>query len=405
MDVNMVGGGSDGAAPVDIGDGDDIGDGVSGDGGGDGDDRFELAWFALAFLSLDFVIEKANTVMAELLGAEPGALTGRSLYEFWPGETLQREEGVADALRRGDAPVFEYDRTLPMPDGSTWQGVLLLSVLRDEEGKPVRFYFRLKPGEDERQPPPHIAAREGDFPLSVDQMGIGIALIGLDSRPLLVNRALCEMTGYARNELLATDLLSLTHPDDQAEDIELGTKAWMGEIDSWKIEKRLIRRDGSSFWAIQEITVVRDENGELVQFVGQLIDIDALKQAEAKLREQARLDPLTNLANRTGLQEHCAAALAAAVPPTLTVLFVDLDGFKAVNDRYGHGAGDGVLQVIAGRIAAAVRPGDLLSRIGGDEFVAVCLDLAPVDVAAVAERIIAAVAQPCLLYTSPSPRD
>ena len=485
-------------------------------------DRFEDAWFALAFVSLDFVIERANSAMGDVLGREPAALVGSRLDDLWPDGQIQREREVAAALRAGESPVFEYERTLTMTDGSTWTGLLLLSLVRDDDGTPARYYLRLKGAGDERGRPARIEALEGDFPLSVEQMGIGIALIGLDSRPLLVNRALCDITGRSREELLAIDLLSFTHPDDRDEDIALGTKAWTGEIDGWTIEKRIFRGDGSLVWVRQEISVVRDGAGDLLHFVGQVIDIDdrkraerqladsqagyrelfetvpvglleidtegrvlasnpaaseiagrvievgsnladfvhphdlgpvgrdarpklqtgqnfrvefrvvqpsgairwvrndihpkrrldggfvsfsgswidvtELHEAEEELKRQARQDPLTSLANRTLLQEHCDELLARRRPPTITVLFVDLDGFKGVNDRFGHTVGDAVLQTLADRIRSGLRAEDFVARIGGDEFVVVCTDVGDEVAAEIARRVIDAVREPVSIH-------
>ena len=91
--------------------------------------------------------------------------------------------------------------------------------------------------------------------------------------------------------------------------------------------------------------------------------------------QAARRDPLTGLANRTGFWEVLDALARERGAPLVAVLYVDLDGFKAVNDRYGHRTGDLILTEAAQRIAAVVRPGDTIARLGGDEFAIVCRDL------------------------------
>ena len=113
------------------------------------------------------------------------------------------------------------------------------------------------------------------------------------------------------------------------------------------------------------------------------------------LRQAARRDPLTGLSNRTGFWEVLDALARDRSGPLVAVLYVDLDGFKAVNDRYGHRTGDLILTESAQRIAAVVRPGDTIARLGGDEFAIVCRDLAGEhEATAIADRVLGAVSGP-----------
>ncbi len=126
------------------------------------------------------------------------------------------------------------------------------------------------------------------------------------------------------------------------------------------------------------------------------------KRAEERLADLALRDPLTGLTNRRGLEGMLAGALARARRHRrkLAVLFVDLDRFKAINDHFGHGAGDRVLREISARLRACVRESDLVARIGGDEFLAVIEDLhSPCDAEVVVEKIRHAVSQPISIGT------
>jgi len=122
----------------------------------------------------------------------------------------------------------------------------------------------------------------------------------------------------------------------------------------------------------------------------------AMAVARRAAADRARRDPLTGLADRALLHERLAAALASVRqgPGALAVLFVDLDGFKAVNDRHGHQTGDGVLVDVARRLQAAVRPRDIVARYGGDEFVIVCEQVDPDEAHAIANRLAARLAEP-----------
>ena len=122
------------------------------------------------------------------------------------------------------------------------------------------------------------------------------------------------------------------------------------------------------------------------------------ERAREQLVHDAEHDPLTGLANRRSLTRHMEETLETAESPGLAVLYCDLDGFKLVNDRLGHTAGDECLQIISRRLAGILRPGDLLGRIGGDEFVMSCRDVGTPDEAeAIARRVVEAVNQPLVV--------
>ena len=128
------------------------------------------------------------------------------------------------------------------------------------------------------------------------------------------------------------------------------------------------------------------------------------ERAAAALRHAATHDPLTGLANRTSFFDTLGRALADRRGPLVGVLYIDLDGFKPVNDRLGHGAGDHVLREVARRLHTVVRDGDLVSRLGGDEFTVLCREVGHVDeLQGIAERLTVAVAEPVVIGGERSP--
>lgn len=191
-----------------------------------------------------------------------------------------------------------------------------------------------------------------------------------------VNQAYAYITGYGREESLGRNprMLSSGRQDKTFYatlwDALLSKGHWYGEI--WNRHK-----DGSVYAAMLALSAVRNEGGEIRHFIGLFADITALKQQQARLEHIAHYDVLTGLANRLLLADRLRQAMSHATRRgrSLAVAYLDLDGFKAVNDRHGHAVGDHLLISLANRMKQALRDGDTLSRIGGDEFVAVLVDL------------------------------
>jgi diguanylate cyclase (GGDEF)-like protein/PAS domain S-box-containing protein len=161
-----------------------------------------------------------------------------------------------------------------------------------------------------------------------------------------------------------------------------------------------LRIRGEERWVSWTAAPVHDRGGGVSGVLSSTVDITATKRAEEALARQATHDALTGLPNRRLFFEHLKTALAAHARrhTTLAVLFLDLDGFKGVNDTFGHEAGDAVLVEIAERLRRTMREGDTIARFGGDEFVALVPDAGSVDlVEAAASRLLAAVKSPVRL--------
>ena len=200
-------------------------------------------------------------------------------------------------------------------------------------------------------------------------------------RVVRCNPAYSELTGYQPADLIGrpSPLLTSTQLEGQLDDA-----AWQHLQDHgrWQGEMLARRRDGDPFPAWVTVTAIRDEAGTISHYLVTLADISNRKRQEEQLRHDATHDALTGLPNRTLLMDRLAVATAQARrnQQQLAVLFIDLDGFKPVNDELGHRVGDMVLQQLARRLQAEVRETDTVARLGGDEFVVVLTP--PVDHAA-----------------------
>ena len=208
-----------------------------------------------------------------------------------------------------------------------------------------------------------------------------------------VNDAFCALVGRQAEQLLGTGWMTTVHPDDLDAVIEQAAVVLDGG--EGEAQARLVREDGAV-----RTTVIRFSHlftpGVGAGFVGTIEDITERLAFEARLAHQANHDPLTGLPNRTLLAEHVAERFRPG-ESDLACIFLDLDNFKVVNDSLGHAAGDELLVELAARLRQTVRPGDLVARFGGDEFVVVCEQVDQDDAVALAERIGEALRQPVRL--------
>ncbi len=204
---------------------------------------------------------------------------------------------------------------------------------------------------------------------------IGMALLDIKGCWLKANRALCRITGYSEKELLKKNFQQITYPADLAKDLSLMKQLLHGEIESYEMEKRYIHKNGRIIWILLTGSLVRDEYGKPLYFIAQIQDISKAKKHEALIEKQAKYDGLTNLPNRSFLdlflQEKKQHALSKAL--NMSLLMIDLDEFKDINDALGHNIGDIILKKIANRLAKFSNKSIFVTRFGGDEFVVVAL--------------------------------
>jgi len=226
----------------------------------------------------------------------------------------------------------------------------------------------------------------------------GIVITDTTGTIVDVNDAFSRITGYGRQEVLGQNP-RLLGSGLQGKDFydtmwrELLTKGhWYGEI--WNR-----RKSGQVYAEMLTITTVCDESGQAQNYVAVFSDITALKEHETELNHMAHYDVLTGLPNRVLLADRLQQGMLQAERHgrLLAVVFLDLDGFKLVNDRYGHEAGDQLLMSVSRNMKKSLREGDTLARLGGDEFVAVLADLDNTAVSVpMLARLLEAASQPTL---------
>ncbi|MBK5931397.1 EAL domain-containing protein [Halochromatium salexigens] len=224
----------------------------------------------------------------------------------------------------------------------------------------------------------------------------GIAITDAENRLVDINPSFTRITGYTKDELLGEDpkkLASGRHERAFYQQMWAAIEEdgfWQGEI--WNR-----RKNGEIFPELLSISVVRDASGAVQHYIGVFTDISQFKAHEAELDRIAHYDHLTGLPNRRLLMDRLEQAIAHAKRTgiALAVCYLDLDGFKPINDRYGHAVGDRVLIKITESLRRVVRGEDSVARLGGDEFVLLLTDLTqPDDCFGLLSRVLAGIREP-----------
>lgn len=289
---------------------------------------------------------------------------------------FNRIDGIVDEIitypLNGETRVFSEVKTPIDDQGAIWG---LCGISNDISEKKNR--------ED--------ALRESEerFHSMFDSAAIGMAIVGLDGHFIQVNPALCKIIGYSQDELQGKTFQEITHPEDLDIDLLLMKRLLSGELDHYQLEKRYFHHDGYIIWISLTGSVVHDPQHRIKYFIAQIVDITERKLLLQKLEEQAHYDALTNLYNRHFFFEQGEIELSRSLRQhiPLSVLMIDVDFFKKINDTYGHKTGDLMLQHISQQLRDACRKIDIIGRIGGEEFVVMLSNTSIKRALKLAERI------------------
>jgi len=199
---------------------------------------------------------------------------------------------------------------------------------------------------------------------------IGMAVADIAGRVLRVNPAMCRIVGCTAEEIYSRPFPGLSDPCDVDVDTPQLAELLDREIEAYHVEKRYRHAHGHLVWVLLSVSLVRDDEGQPLYLIAQGQDISERKVCEGRLEHLVDHDFLTSLFNR----RYFELALAKETKSVAryggggAVLLLDLDDFKAVNDRFGHKAGDDLLRRVASALQSRIRETDVLARLGGDEF-------------------------------------
>jgi diguanylate cyclase (GGDEF)-like protein/PAS domain S-box-containing protein len=326
-------------------------------------------------------LESVEGASLELLGYPPDELVGRNATELMPADTIADGVAMWVDLHLGETGTATSRRPWLRRDGSRiWMELSLLTRTDASGAKSVLVvaWDATQRMEQDRQ----LQALARDFKLLADEVPAGVFRCDPRGVVLFHNARWAELLDSHHGVTRIHDVI-----DASGHAILDEALAELAGTDSdLRRSLELTSHDGRRTLQVS-LRAMGDGDGS--SLIGSIEDVSETVQ----FRQAARHDALTGLLNRPALEEHLGTVLAADPAGTL-VFFVDLDGFKAVNDTYGHDAGDAVLTEVARRLGAGLRPGDVVGRYGGDEFVVVCQDAASASPSAIIHRVAVALAGP-----------
>ncbi|AEY93144.1 hypothetical protein SHJG_7877 [Streptomyces hygroscopicus subsp. jinggangensis 5008] len=216
-----------------------------------------------------------------------------------------------------------------------------------------------------------LHASEARFRAVFEGAAIGIGIADLDGNVLQVNKALLRMFGLSEQTLRGRRVQDWVHPEDAPQTWRLYDELVRGDREHYHVEKAFNRPDGTVLWTNLTVSLLRDADGDPQYQLALMEDTTERRLLNLRLRYEATHDALTGLPNRSLFFERLEKALSAGEGQRFGLCYLDLDGFKTVNDSLGHAAGDRLLVEVADRLqSCATAPGEMVARLGGDEFVA-----------------------------------
>lgn len=215
-----------------------------------------------------------------------------------------------------------------------------------------------------------IESSRKHFMAYFDAAPVGMCSIDLDKRWLEVNDALCELLGYAREELLSKTWLELTDEKNLEQELTLYDQMLGDHTDQYNLDKSFVTKQGGLIHVNVAMRCVRKGDRSIHYFVSIITDITSRKKSQEDIQYLAHHDALTLLPNRVLLADRFIQAKAHAMRQqnAMAILYLDLDHFKNINDSLGHQVGDQLLKEVANRLKICIRETDTICRLGGDEF-------------------------------------
>ena len=331
---------------------------------------FEEAPIGMALVSPEGHFLRVNRELVRITAYTQEQLLEMTLMDISHPEELDESVDLVRRLLAGDIRTFSLERRHLRADGRFAWIDLSVSAVRDESG-PLYMVAQVEDVTKRKRADEAVRAAEERFRSAFDGAPIGMAITSVGGQFEHVNPALCEITGYPREQLEGMSFRSITPAEDLADDDDTAVEQLLsGTLAVYRTEQRYIHADGHLVPIEISATLVRDSDGEPLNVVTQIQDITERKLFEGRLQHLADHDSLTGLFNRRRFEEELARELAVSERhgSPAALLAIDLDNFKYINDSLGHSAGDQLIVGVGEALLERLRKTDVLARLGGDEF-------------------------------------
>lgn len=358
----------------------------------------DTAGALVVVLDLQGKIVRFNRACENITGYSFEEVKNKYVWDlFLVPEELAKVKAIFEELQGGN-PANECENYWVTKDGKrriiTWSN----STLLDADGAVKYIIGTGIDVTDRKEAEEALRLAERKYRSIFENAVEGIFQTTVDGYYITANPMLARIYGYDSTEELLVALTDIEHqlyvqPNRRAEFMTLVQE--QGAV--WGFESQVYCKDRTIIWISENAYALYDDDGKLLGYEGTVVDITERKRAEAMIKYQAFHDLLTNLPNRTLFKDRLAISLANCHRNRhrLAVMFLDLDGFKRINDTLGHSVGDQLLQVVAERLKGCLREGDTVARWGGDEFTVLLPQITYLhEVAKVAQRILDAFKQP-----------
>jgi len=346
---------------------------------------------AIISKTLDGIVTSWNPAAQNMFGYSREEMLGRPLLVLFPPEKSNEEQFILERIQEGET-VDHFETIRIHKDGRRVNVSVTISPICDRSGKVIGASKIARDITAQKRAERQLKLTASVFTSTSE----GILIANRQGLIVDINASFTKITGYHKGDVTGQDV-RMFRSSSQGPEVFREMRSALRQSGQWKGEMWSRRKDGLSYSVILTVSVVRGSYGEVENYVALFSDITPLKLQQEKLEHGAYYDPLTDLPNRLLLSDrlHQAMAMSVRHHQSLAVLYLDLDGFKYINDHYGHDIGDALLIDVSQRMRKMLREVDTLARIGGDEFVAVLSDIGTTqDCMQLVSRVLTACAEP-----------
>jgi len=356
----------------------------------------------IAVIDASGALKYASPAAEAMLGYGGTEIIGKSAFDLvHPVDQIGALEGFASTLSSSDSLALPLLVRLQHAD-CTWLATEIIGTNHLDDPEIEGMVLNIRDVSESMRTEEALRESEERYRLIVELAREGICVVDAAGNTTFANHALVDLLGTTVTEMLGRSLFDFIHEDERADArsrIEREAHAAHTPADetvhpgNGEHDVRLVTLDDRLVWARVRSSAMRRHDGTYLGAIMFVTDVTERRALEQRLAEEALRDPLTGVANRTELFEVLTPILEQGA--LTAALYVDLDGFKEVNDKFGHTLGDDLLCSVAARVRGAIREVDTLARVGGDEFVVICRELdATEEAVTIGRRIREVLGQP-----------